>query len=409
MAYSVEKERKYKYIIVGVDPGTTTGIAVMGLDGTQVEVFSAKNLSLSEVITWIASHGKPLIIASDVTPAPEMVKKIRSAFSSVLHVDKSLSTEEKKILTKSANYKYKYKNVHERDALAACIETFRRYKKKFLQVEKKTPPEIDVEEVKALVVQGVSINKTINKLSGIEVEERKEEEMIEEKAREGKEGIDEETLRLRKIISEKEEQIKRQKEFLEELKHNLEEKEAKIRNLEEKLKHIQEERKKEIEEEEEIIKREKEILRLKEVIREKERENVKLWKKITESKDIKEIRGKKRLKVIKNFSKNSIMDVERKYGIEEGEVVFLKDSSGGGATTADFLVKKGISAVIYRKNLSHFAYQKFLELGMPTFSIKEIPLEMKEGFVFVDEHLLSNKIEEWKSKREKEEEVVLFV
>jgi len=161
-----------KHIIVGIDPGTTVGIAMIDINGKPVDVFSAKNYSISDAIAWIESHGTPLIVASDVTPTPAMVKKISSMFAAPGHeLDESLSTEEKITLTKGEGYGYK--NAHERDALAACVYALKRYKKKFTQVQKKTPPGVDVEEVKALVVKGVSISAAISRLTNAEEERRK--------------------------------------------------------------------------------------------------------------------------------------------------------------------------------------------------------------------------------------------
>jgi len=65
---------KRKYTIVGIDPGTTVGVAMLDLDGNTVDVFSAKNYSVSDTIRRIISRGKPLVVASDVTPTPSMVK-----------------------------------------------------------------------------------------------------------------------------------------------------------------------------------------------------------------------------------------------------------------------------------------------------------------------------------------------
>jgi hypothetical protein len=47
---------------------------------------------------------------------------------------------------------------------------------------------------------------------------------------------------------------------------------------------------------------------------------------------------------------------------------------------------------------------------IPTFSIDEIPLLLKEengDFVFVDQHLLNEKMKEWKAGK-KRKEVILF-
>jgi len=58
-----------------------------------------------------------------------------------------------------------------------------------------------------------------------------------------------------------------------------------------------------------------------------------------------------------------------------------------------------------RDALSHFAADKFFEFGVPAFSTDEIPLLLKEesegegDFAFVDQQLLSEKMEEWKKEK----------
>jgi predicted RNase H-like nuclease (RuvC/YqgF family) len=80
--------------------------------------------------------------------------------------------------------------------------------------------------------------------------------------------------------------------------------------------------------------------------------------------------------------------------------VLLQDGSGGGAGTAELLAKKGVAAVIYGKELSHFAADKFFEFDIPAFSTAELPLLLNEGdFAFIDQHLLNEKIEEWRERK----------
>ncbi|RLG31651.1 hypothetical protein DRN97_09155 [Methanosarcinales archaeon] len=421
MAYSHSPTER-KYTIVGIDPGTTIGVAIIDLEGRPIEVFSSKNYSCSDVIESIISHGNPLIVASDVTPTPSMVKRISRIFSSPVHeLDESLSTEEKVALTKGEGYEYK--NVHERDALAACVNAFKRYKKKFLQVQRKTPAAVDVEEVKALVVKGVSISAAINRL--IRAKEEKEEKkrvMKEEKSEKeeqkgGEEGVSENELRLRRIIKGKDEKIEMMKDLMTALKTELENKESEIKNLRSKLDSVRSARRREIEETEEISWRDNEIERLRAEVKARDKENAELKTIIEELKGKKavEVKGGKRIKVLPAFSRNAILDMERKYGIKKGDVIFLEDGSGGGASTAELLAKKGVVAVIYGKELSHFAAEKFFEFGVPAFSDKDMPsLFLKKesngrgDFAFVDHQLLNRKIDEWRKKRERGEDKILF-
>ena len=400
-----------KYTIVGIDPGTTVGIAMIDLNEKTVDVFSAKNYSISDAIARIESHGTPLIVASDVTPTPAMVKKIGSMFAAPVHdLVESLSTEEKIALTKGEGYEYK--NAHERDALAACVNAFKRYKKKFAQVQKKTPTGVNVEEVKALVVKGVSISAAISRLINAEEERRK---VTEEERREEKKSSEEKEskiiLRLRGLLKGKDERIELLEERTTALKASLSEKEREVRSLKRKLDSMRSERTREIRRAEETRKRDTEIERLIDEVRAIENENVELRKVIAGLKGKREVKGGKRIKVIQSFCHDAILDMDRKYGLNKGDIVFLVDGSGGGASTAELLAKKGVAAVIYSKELSHFAADKFFEFGIPSFSTDEIPLLLKEeeegDFAFVDRHLLNERIEEWKRERRRKKVILL--
>ncbi len=411
MAYHPHTRRKH--IIVGIDPGTTVGIAMIDLNGKPVDVFSAKNCSISDAIAWIESHGTPLIVASDVTPTPAMVKKISSMFAAPGHeLDESLSTEEKIALTKGEGYGYK--NAHERDALAACVYALKRYKKKFTQVQKKTPPGVDVEEVKALVVKGVSISAAISRLINAEEERRKVPEEVRREEKKSSGSGEKESkiiLRLRGFLKGKDERILLLEERTTALKASLNEKEREVRSLKRKLDSMRSERTREIRRAEEIRKRDTEIERLIEEVRAIENENAELRKVIAGLKGKREVKGGKRIKVMQSFSHDAILDMDRKYGLNKGDIVFLVDGSGGGASTAELLAKKGVAAVIYSKELSHFAADKFLEFGIPYFSTDEIPLLLKEedegDFTFVDRHLLNERIEEWKWGRRRKKVILL--
>ena len=406
MAYS---HAKRTYTIVGIDPGTTIGVAIIDLDGKPIEVFSSKNLSIADTITRIISRGKPLIVASDVTPTPSMVKKIGGLLSSFIHeLDGSLSTEEKIALTKGEGYEYK--NVHERDALAACIAAFKRYKKKFLQVQRKTPPGVNVEEVKALVVKGISISAAINGLISAheermkEMEEKRQEEKEQEK-RSGEGSESKDLLRLRELMKEKDERIAMLEELTAILKASLEEKEDEIRSLKRKLDSMRTESMKELKRAEEIRKRDAEIERLTEEVSAREKENAELREIIEGLKGRREVRGGKRIKRIPSFSQDAIVIMDRKYGVEKGDIVLLEDGSGGGASTAELLARKGVAAVLYGKELSHFAAAKFLEFGIPTFSTDEIPVLSKDkdgDFAFVDQNALNEKMKEWEKERRRQ-------
>ena len=129
-------KRSRDYIIVGVDPGTTIGLAVLDLDGKLLSVRSSRVSSIPDIIEHISNMGRPVVIATDVVPPPNAVEKIKRAFNAVLFApNERIPVEEKIRLAKPLGYS----NDHERDAIAAAVKAFNTYKNKFQQIDKKTP------------------------------------------------------------------------------------------------------------------------------------------------------------------------------------------------------------------------------------------------------------------------------
>jgi len=260
----------------------------------------------------------------------------------------------------------------------------------------------------------VSISAAIDRLISAQGEDKKS--VTEEKRREEKKSSEEKEskiiLRLRGLLKGKDERILLLEERTTALKASLNEKEREVRSFKRKLDSMRSERTREIRRSEEIRKRDAEIERLVEEVRAIENENAELRKVIAGLKGKREVKGGKRIKVIQSFSHDAILDMDRKYGLNKGDIVFLVDGSGGGASTAELLAKKGVTAVIYSKDLSHFAADKFLEFGIPSFSTDEIPLLLKEeeegDFAFVDRHLLNERIEECKKRERRRKKVILL-
>ncbi len=101
-----------KYLIVGIDPGTKTGIALIDLEGNILCLFSSKDMGLNNTIEYITSKGRPTIIASDVTPEPRFVSNVASKLGCPSFVpSEPLSVEEKNKMTKG----YDVVDFHQRD------------------------------------------------------------------------------------------------------------------------------------------------------------------------------------------------------------------------------------------------------------------------------------------------------
>lgn len=126
-------------LIVGIDPGITTGVAILDNDGALVDIWSKRDASRAEIIRHITEFGHPVVIATDVVRPPRNVEKISTKFGSQLYAPEyRMSVAEKHRLTKNYIKKIKYEerlSGHENDALAATLKAYRHYKNLFNRID----------------------------------------------------------------------------------------------------------------------------------------------------------------------------------------------------------------------------------------------------------------------------------
>ena len=159
------------YLIVGVDPGISTGIAALDLDGRPVFALSRRGIDREEVVELIRRHGVPVLVATDVNPAPEFARKLAGMLRVPLYCPPaSLSVEEKREIFETYASLYpglrRVSDSHVRDALAAAVKAYRAYQSKLRQVESylnKLGTDIDHEEIKAAVIRGKSLAEAVEK------------------------------------------------------------------------------------------------------------------------------------------------------------------------------------------------------------------------------------------------------
>jgi predicted RNase H-like nuclease (RuvC/YqgF family) len=149
-----------RYVIVGIDPGTTVGLAAVDLEGRQVGLTHLRNAEQRQVIDFITGCGRPLVIASDVASAPDSVSKIAAGFNAVLYsppVDLLVKEKERLVTGLSPG------NDHERDALAAALDAFHSMEGK-IRKARKLAREAE-EEIVAASIIGQRISEKIAELS----------------------------------------------------------------------------------------------------------------------------------------------------------------------------------------------------------------------------------------------------
>ncbi len=162
------------YIIAGIDPGATIGVAVLDLSGRKISAGSFSGGGISEAMRFIERHGTPSIVACDVSPPPEAVQKIASYFSCRLSVpSRDIREEEKRAIAHGTGVK----NNHERDAYAAAVLAYRSHANKLRQID--SLPELAPNEkgrLKHLMLRGYRLKDAFLELKEPEKEPAKEKE-----------------------------------------------------------------------------------------------------------------------------------------------------------------------------------------------------------------------------------------
>ncbi|MGC9104919.1 MAG: DUF460 domain-containing protein [Thermoprotei archaeon] len=159
-----DKKPPERKLIVGVDPGIETGVSIIDIYGNPVFFTSRRSIDRLDVIEIIRNYGKPLIIATDVNPPSDAVKKLVSQLGGVklFYPERSMTIDEKtEIVQEYAElYGLKIDDPHVRDSLAAALKAYREVSKKVRQAEsllRKLELDIDEDSVISCVVSGKTV------------------------------------------------------------------------------------------------------------------------------------------------------------------------------------------------------------------------------------------------------------
>ncbi|WP_297458883.1 DUF460 domain-containing protein [Thermococcus sp.] len=392
------KERKS--IIVGIDPGITVGIAVVDLSGNVIALHSERNMPVGEVFRFISEIGHPVIVATDVSPAPGFVEKIARSFKANLFVPReSLRVEEKNELLR--NLGLRVGDDHQRDALAAAYKAYLRLKPKLEHVEAKlreTGLTRRTDEVKALVIQGYNLGEAMQRVAR------------REKPREGEESGVQESADVRpyvKKIRELEDRIALLERENEELRDVIREQRRTIERLERRIADYDEEVRKKVLRERELEAKVKRIETLERQLREARAVIERLSRDLVRVKrmNVVEIRGSAvPLKVLRVLSWRELERIEREVGLRRGDVLFVINPAGAGKAIAGELVEKGIKALITERPLPQTVSEVLREAHLPFFLSEELDVKRVDEFAVVERETLERAIGELLEKWRREDE-----
>ncbi|MDO8841981.1 DUF460 domain-containing protein [Methanocalculus sp.] len=391
----IPQTKKPQYLIVGVDPGTTMAIALLNLDGELVHLSSSRVTSVSEVISEITAHGRPLIVASDKKEMPGTVEKIRRSFNAVPFLPKSdLSLSEKYELAGGIHST----NDHERDAYAAALVAYRNIKNKFASLSKRIPSGVALDEVRARVIRGRSLEQALSDLSPSEVSEVVPVQVETEQYPGSRPG------RPR----EQDEMIRRLRSLVSELYAESQQKDSEITRLRRLLKTERSKKK-------ETIRRDAEVARLlgiinnqKRYLRKEEKRNKGLRRQLDRMKtyaDMKFGEDQVPLKVLDSLSRDAIRRFTTEMGAASDDWIYLRKIDGWGKNAIRELADTQIAGVIVPDAtvMTPDLLNAFRETGIPLISGTSLGLRLQGSIGFCLRSALEEQYARWQEEQEQYE------
>ncbi|MHB9287619.1 DUF460 domain-containing protein [Halobacteriales archaeon Cl-PHB] len=391
-------------VVVGVDPGTTTAAAIVGLDGSLLDVTSSRTVDTADLIEWIIERGRPVVVAADVTPMPETVEKIRRSFDAAGWTpERDLPVDEKLHRTRAVSYG----DDHQRDAAAAALNAYDDRADQFERIAEKVPPRQDLGPVVARVVAGEeSVEAVLADLS---------EDGGEDDAGDESEHTERELTEDERTIRRLRERVDRLEDHVASLEETVETKDGRIDTLETELSAAKREERREARERREVQRLERTNDRL-ERERDEARERVEelegklerlktLWR--LDHSNFADVAEKKAglvpVKVVDQFTVDAIADADERFGLAPDDVVMLRDASGAGRSSAERLAAVEPKVVLRNGQLSDIADEILFEENVPVAPAELVTVQEVDELAVARESEVEDAIVDWEERAEERE------
>ncbi|MFP4116208.1 MAG: DUF460 domain-containing protein [Candidatus Aenigmatarchaeota archaeon] len=371
--------------IVGIDPGSTSAIAILDLRGNLQRLESEKHMGKERIIRVVSSECKPVLITSDKGKMPSGVEEIASNFGAETFVPgEDLSIRGKKELTRE----YDFANLHERDALAAALNAYNSFKNKFDNIEARMD-ELNLQdlspEVKELVImdEARNVSEAVEKALGDE-EKEEEERKGEEKKTISRANLEEKIDNYRRIIMRERKDKEKLKEHNEKLKKETEELKGKISELKEEKEGLEKGVKDDILEKRELKKLKRNLRSKESRIDTLEGKRKELEKRIRNLKTFEELRkeGKIPLRDVNVLSENRLRKEDNKLSLENS-ILLVKKIRGDVENLVEILNELGVKAVV--GSFSEESADKFISEGLWASPTDEIEIKERKGVKYMEE------------------------
>jgi predicted RNase H-like nuclease (RuvC/YqgF family) len=382
-----------RYLIVGIDPGTTTASAAIDLDGNLLHLASSRQMNMSGVIESLYKVGKPLIIASDVQEMPYSVEKIRRAFSAIAYTPKQDMSVDSKVEITSP---FQYANDHERDALSAALEAYRHYRNKFQSLAKRIPPGHDLDEVRARVIRGQALEQVLDDLK------------VKTGAAESAEPAVEILVKRDERVRVLDGMVKRLRTFVADLQEDLKERDYEIHRLQSRLHRVHTTRDAKLAKDMEIARRDAIVQSLKKRLRKEERHSKSLVKRLARKKESEEIATEGEavpLKVLGALTKDGMHQLMEDAGVGEGDVIYVNRTDGWGRSIVKDLADRGVIAMITSAAMLTASDPQMLpafrEAGVPFLSDTDTQAQVKGKIGRVPKDALDTALARWQDEQDR--------
>jgi predicted RNase H-like nuclease (RuvC/YqgF family) len=322
---------------------------------------------------------------------PFSVEKIRRAFNGIAYSPRQdMSVEAKHELTAP----FEYQNDHERDALAAAMDAFRNYRNKFQNLLRRVPPGNDLDEVRAGIVRGQSLEQVLSEMKGKTIRPVIEAPKVEIDARRDE--------RIRILDGT----VKRLKGVAKDLQEEIQKKDHEIIRLQGRVKKIRSQQDQVFRRDVEIAKRDAVIASLKKRLRREERTSEKLRKKMEKMRAHEEPGIGEQdimLKILPSLTREGIRALSDELGIKQGDLLFVSRVDVWGKNAARELAASGIGGLVARMpRQSRFDPQLeaiFREASVPLLSAEASGAVMRGGVVTAEKSRLDAAIGTWEDQQ----------
>jgi predicted RNase H-like nuclease (RuvC/YqgF family) len=400
-----------RLLLVGIDAGTTVGIAIADINGQLVALKSGRGLSRGDVIRYIVEFGKPLLIASDVAPAPSFVEKLSASLQTHLYVpERLLTVAEKRALAKDFDPQSSLRssNSHQRDALAAISKAYTHHGTQLRQISKRVKVSEQnylLSNVISLVFQGISLSDALNqsvlppetdppKLKTVHSPPDVPSPPSREELLDLIERLERQVESLERRLQH---ESKQHRQSLESLDHS----ETELKKIQRKLKRVQDTEQREYRLDERVQRKNVEIQGLQKQNQLLRNELEKTKRTLTNLRLMRrlEIRGEVQpVLVLPQFSQEEIRRFVERYPQKKGKVVYILNPSGGASSTADQLIQFGVQVVITHGTMSHLALEQFHSAKIPVLNAENLEITIVDEFAVVGVDQFTQEVLKWKNR-----------